>query len=118
MLEYPEDGLLDVVHDYVEVDLVLLVALGIEGVPQLNYIRVAQFLHYLQFTILVSFILVNFLNSDLLVGLIDYGLKNDAKRAISDDSLSIIGETLGFLTFFVLHCIFVKFVIEVFLFSL
>ena len=101
MLQYAEHSLWYVVHHHVEVDLIGLVSLRIECMLQSNHIWVVQFLHNLQFTILVSLILVYLLDGHLIIILIDCGLEDDTKRAIAYDSISIVSETCGFLVFVV-----------------
>lgn len=62
-------GLRNVVHDNVEINFILLVALSVKSMSQGDNIRMKQFLHYLQFTILVPLVLVHFLNSNDITSL-------------------------------------------------
>ena len=64
VFQYAIDRLRDVVHHDIQINLILLVALGVKCVLELDNIRVLQFLHDLKFTVLVSFILVDFLDGD------------------------------------------------------
>lgn len=56
------DSLRDVVHHYIQINLILLVTLRVECMLELDNIRVLQFFHNLKFTVFVSLILVNFLD--------------------------------------------------------
>lgn len=64
VFQYAIDRLRDVVHHDIQINLILLVALGVKCVLELDNIRVLQFLHDLKFTVLVSLILVDFLDGD------------------------------------------------------
>ena len=103
VLQNSEHGLLYIIHYDIEIYLIFFVALGVEGMPQLNDVRVLEFFHYLQFSIFVSFVLVNFLDGDLLVSFVDNCLVDDTKGAIADNSLSIVCVARCFLIFFLLH---------------
>ena len=46
---------------------------------QRNHIRMEEFLHDLQFTVLVPLVLVHFLDGYFFVGLIDDGLEDDTE---------------------------------------
>ena len=72
-------SLRNVLHDYIEVDLLGAAALLIKCVLQRNHIRVVQLAHYVEFPILIPLIMVQFLDGHLLLGLINNRLKNDAK---------------------------------------
>jgi hypothetical protein len=101
MLEDPVHGFRDVVHDHIEIDFVLLIALSVEGVAERNHIGVVELLHDLEFSIFIALVLVNFLdrndiscfsNGCLLVLEIIQGtyLEHDAKGAITDNAVRII----------------------------
>ena len=62
VLENAIDCLRDVVHDDVQVDLILFVSLGVKGMLECDHIRVLQFFHDLQLSILVPLVLVDLLN--------------------------------------------------------
>lgn len=64
VFQYAIDCLWDVVHHDIQINLILLVALSVKCVLELDNIRVLQLLHYLKFTVLVSLILVDFLDGD------------------------------------------------------
>ena len=68
-----------------------------------NNVRMEEFFHYLKFSVLVAFILVNLLNCNDFSSFCDsclrgfsinsdVYLKNDAKRAISNNSVCIISK--------------------------
>ena len=100
VLQDPEHGLRHVVHYYVQVDLIVLVALSVERMLQSYYVRVIELLHYLQFSVLVSFVLVHFLNGYLLRVLVHGGLKHHAERSVSHNSIGVVSERSWFLVFF------------------
>ena len=77
MFENAEDCLLNIIHDDVEIDLVLLIALCVEGMLELNDVRMLELLHYLQFSILIPLVLVNFFDGhkvivNFVVSLVDH----------------------------------------------
>ncbi len=74
MLEHPVNRLRNVVHHYIEVNFVRLVTLGVESVAQVDYVRVVEFLHYLEFTVLVPFVLVYLFDGDYFACFGDGGL--------------------------------------------
>ena len=97
MFENAEDCLLNIVHDDVEIDLVLLIALCVEGMLELNDIRMLELLHYLQFSILIPLVLVNFLYCDFLICFVHDCLEHHSKRSVSNDTLRIVSITRGLL---------------------
>ena len=94
MLEDAVDGLWDVVHNHVEVDLVLLVSLRVESVLQSDHIRVAQFFHDLQLPVLVPLVLVDLLDGDDFARLGPGGLEDDTKGAVAHDSVRVVSAVL------------------------
>ena len=66
MLEHTIDGFWYVVHDHVQIDFILFVALRVERMLKLDHVRMSELLHDLQFSVLVAFVLINLLDSDLL----------------------------------------------------
>jgi len=116
MFQNSEDCLLHVIHDDVQIYFIFFVSLCVEGVLQSDDIRMEQFFHYLQLSILVSFILVNFLDGHFLICLIDYGLVNNAKRTITYDSLGVVREArwlLFLLLLLLLHSLLFGYLITV-----
>ena len=65
-----------------QVDLVLLLAGGVEEVHQLDDIAVLQASHDLQFAVLEALVLQHFLDGDHLAGLHKLGLVNHSKAAV------------------------------------
>ncbi len=82
------------IHHNVQVDLVLLVTIRVEGLAHLHTVGVVQHLQNLQLSVLVALILEHLLDGDCLACLRDRGLKDDAERAISNDFLSVVSEAL------------------------
>ena len=93
VLQDSEHRLWNVVHDHVEVDLVWLVALGVEGMLQSDHVGVEQFFHDLQFAVLVPLVLVHLLDGHFLVVLVHSRLEHDAEAPIAHHSLGIVGKT-------------------------
>ena len=79
MLEDTEDRLLYIIHDYVEVYFIFLVALCIKCMLELDYVRMEELFHYLQFPVLVSFVLVNLLDRHLLICFVNDCLEDHAE---------------------------------------
>ena len=100
MLENTEYSFLYVIHDNIKVDFILLVTLGVEGMLELNDIRMEKFLHYLQLPVFVPLVLVNLFDGNLLVGFVNYGLEYNAEGAVTDNSLCVIRITGWFFGFF------------------
>jgi hypothetical protein len=94
VFHHPIESVRYVVHDYIEVDLIWFVAIGVERLAHLNAVRVMQDLQDLKFTVLVALILEDLLDGDALTGLSYGGLEYDTERAITYDFLSIICHTL------------------------
>ena len=93
MLQDSEDGLWYVVHDYVEVNLIGLIALRVKSMFQSDYVRVEQFFHYLELSVLVSFVLIHLLDGHLLIVFVDRSLEDDPKAAIAHHPLGIVRKT-------------------------
>eukprot|EP00356_Strombidium_inclinatum_P006644 CAMPEP_0170495270 /NCGR_PEP_ID=MMETSP0208-20121228/15111_1 /TAXON_ID=197538 /ORGANISM="Strombidium inclinatum, Strain S3" /LENGTH=132 /DNA_ID=CAMNT_0010771433 /DNA_START=616 /DNA_END=1011 /DNA_ORIENTATION=- len=83
VLQDAEHRLGHVVHHHVQVDLVRLVALRVEGMLQRDDVGVVEFFHDLQLAVLVALVLVDLLDGDLLVVLVDCRLEDDAEGAIA-----------------------------------
>ena len=100
-----------VVHDYVQIDLVWLISLGIESMFQSNNVGMIELLHYLQFSVLVPFILIHLLDCHLFVVLVHCGLENHTKRSISNNTIGVVGETSWLLILFLsgFVCLFIHF---------
>ena len=92
VLEDAEDSLRHVIHDNVQVDLVVLVALRVERMLQRDDVRVVELTHDLQLSVLVPLVLVDLLDGDGRVQLDAGGLVDDSERAVADDALSIVSE--------------------------
>ena len=84
----------DIVHDHVEIHFIGLVSVGIEALSHLNTVGVVKHLQDGQLSVLVSFVLEHFLDSNCFSGLGDGGLENHSKRAISYDFFSVICKAL------------------------
>jgi len=63
------DGLWHVVHHNIQINLVLLLTLGVKGVSQRNDIGVEKLSHDLKFAVLVPLILIHFLDGHHFPGL-------------------------------------------------
>ena len=94
VLHYSVRSVLDVVHDNVQVDLVWLLAVGVEGLTHLNAVRVVQHLEDLQLTILVALVLEDLFDGNSFASFCYRCLENYAKRAIANDFFSVVSERL------------------------
>jgi hypothetical protein len=95
-----KDGFWHIVHDDIEINLIWLVSLRIESMLQSNNIGVIQLLHDLELSVLIPLVLINLLDSHLLVVFVYGGLEHHSEGTVSNDSVCIIGETCGLLVFF------------------
>ena len=68
-----------VVHHDVQVNLILLVTLRVEGMLERDHVMVVELTHDLEFAVLVSLVLVNLLDSNGFKVLVASGLVNDTK---------------------------------------
>lgn len=97
MLQDSENCLLHIVHDDVQVDLILLIPLCVECMLKLNNIWMKELFHNLKLSILVPLVLVNFFYRNFLVGFINDCLEHHTEGAIADDTLRIVGIACGLL---------------------
>ena len=79
MLEDPENSLGHVVHDDIQINFIRFVALSIEGMLEGYDVRMIEFLHYLQFSIFISFVLIHFFYSYMLTILHITSFVNDSE---------------------------------------
>ena len=112
-----ENCLLHVVHDDVQVDLVFLVALCIEGMFELNDVWMLELLHYLQFSILIPFVLVNFFDCNFLICFVHDCLEHHPEGSVSNDTLRIVSIACGLLvSLHLLSCYLSLSILETFFF--
>lgn len=100
MLKDSEHCLGHVVHDYVQINLIWLVTLSIESMLERDDIGVIKFLHYLQFSILVPFILIHLLDGYLFTILVHSRLEHHTERPVTYNTVSVVSETCGLLILF------------------
>lgn len=85
----------DVVHNDIEVDLVTItIARRIEVVLHLYYVRMVELLHHLQFSVLKSFVLEDFLYGYNFSCFLNFGLVNYSKSSVSNYLFCIVSEGL------------------------
>ena len=85
---------LNIIHDDIKVNFVRLLTISVKALAHLDAIWMVQHLKNLKFTIFVSLILEDLLNSNSLTSLSNCGLEYDTKGTIADDFLRIISEAL------------------------
>lgn len=88
------NGVGDEVHDDVEVDLLSLVSIGVEVLPNLDTVLVVQQLQYLQLSVLVALVLENLLDGHGLARLCDRCFKDHPEGARTNDFLCVVCQTL------------------------
>lgn len=88
------DGVGDVVHDDVQVDLVGFVAVGIKVLPHFDAVRVVKQFQDLQLSVLVPLVLEHLLYSHHFRRLRNRRLKHHSERPIPNDLLRIVRQTL------------------------
>ena len=103
MFENSENSLRNIIHNNIQINLIFFITLGIKCMLKCNYIWVKKFFHYLEFSIFVSFILINFFDCNLLAIFINSCLEHYTKWTISNYSLCVVCE-LSFL-FLILHLV-------------
>lgn len=79
MLQNAVHGLRHVIHDDVQVYFVLLLALGVECMPQRDHIRVEELTHDLKLTVFVPLVLVDLLDSDDFTSLSNRCLRSETR---------------------------------------
>ena len=67
VLQNTEDRLLYVIHDNIEINLVLLITLGIESMLELDHIWMEEFFHNLKLSVFVPLVLVNLFDGNFLI---------------------------------------------------
>jgi len=77
-------------RDRVQLQLVLLLALGLEGVLELDDVRVVQLAQDLQFSVLLALVLLHLLDRDHLARLLHVRLKHDPERALPHHLLRLL----------------------------
>ena len=87
-------GIRDIVHNDVQVNLVWFVAVCIKRLPHFDAVWMVKHLQDLQFSVLVAFVLEDFLDGDCFTGFSDNGFEHDTERTISNNFLSVVSKTL------------------------
>ena len=87
-------GIRNKVHDNIEIDLLWLVSIRVEGLPHLYTIRMVKHLQDLQFSVLIALVLEHFLDGYRLTSFRNRRLKHHSKRPIADNFLSVVSKTL------------------------
>lgn len=97
MLENPEDSFRHVIHHDVKINFIRFVPLSIKSMTKVDNIGMVQFLHDLQFSVFVPFVLVDLLDGYLFVAVSVYCcLEHDAETSISYYTVGIVGKLLVF----------------------
>jgi len=89
---HPVNCFWDIIHNNIEVDLILLVASGIEGMLHLNDVGVEQLFHDLQLSVLIPLVLINLFDCYSFSCLSNSSLVNDTKRPVTNYSFSIVSK--------------------------
>lgn len=86
------NSLRNVIHDYIEIDFVLLVSSGVKGMLHLDDVGVEQLFHDLQFSVLIPLVLIHLFDGHSLSSLGDSCLVDNTERTVTDYSLSVISQ--------------------------
>lgn len=92
ILHHSVSSVLNIIHHHVQVYLIWLLTIRVEGLAHLHTVRMVKHLQNLQFTVLVPFVLEHFLDSDCFACFCDRGLKHNTKRTISNNFFSVISK--------------------------
>ena len=92
MFENSENSLRNIIHYNIQINLIFFVTLGIKRMLKCNYVWVKKFFHYLELSVFVSFILINFFDCNLLTVFINSCLEYYTKWTISYYSLCVVSE--------------------------
>ena len=94
MLHHSVKSVWDEIHYNIKVNLIGLFSISIEELTHLHAIRVMESFKNLKFTVLISLVLENLLDSYSFPSFSNGGLENDTEGAVAYDLLCIIGQTL------------------------
>jgi len=94
LLHHSVGSIWDIVHNYVEVDLLGLVTVCVEGLAHLDTVGVVQHLEDLELSVLVPFVLEYLLDGYRLASLRNRRFEDHSERPIANDLLSIVREAL------------------------
>jgi hypothetical protein len=72
-------GFRDVIHNYVEVDLILLVSSSVEGMLHCDNVWMEELLHNLKLSVFIALVLVDLLDGDCFASFSDSGLVYHSK---------------------------------------
>ena len=84
----------NIVHHHIQIDLFRLLTICVERLPHLHAIGVMKHFQNGEFSILIPFVLKNFLNSNSLAGLCNSCFEHNSKGSVSDDFLGIVSQAL------------------------
>ena len=84
----------DEVHDHIKVNFIGFLSVCVEELTHLNTVCMMKSFKNFKFTVLIALILEDLFYSDSLASLSDCGLKDNTERAIANNFLSIICQTL------------------------
>ena len=90
LLHHFIEGIWNVVHNNIEVDLVRLIAISIERLLHFYTVRMAEHFKDSQLSIFVSLILKYLLNCNRFPSFSDSSLIDDSKRSIANNLFSIV----------------------------
>mmetsp|Transcript_142131 Transcript_142131/g.354177 ORF Transcript_142131/g.354177 Transcript_142131/m.354177 type:complete len:255 (-) Transcript_142131:206-970(-) len=92
MLHHPVDSVGAILHNHVQICLPRLFTRSVEGMFQLNDIRVPQLLHDLELSVFVALVLVDLFDRHRLAGLDDLRLVDDAEGPAAQHALRVVRE--------------------------
>jgi hypothetical protein len=109
LLHYSVGSIRNIVHDNIKINLVLVLTIRVETLSHLDTVWMLQHFQDLKLSVLISFVLENFLDGDGLTSLGNGSLEDDSEGTISDNFLSVVSVGLlglFFLLLFTLSLIF------------
>lgn len=87
----------DVVHHHIQIHLIWLVSVSVEGLSHFHAIGVMEHFQNGQLSVFVPLVLENLLDSHGFPSFCDRCFENHTEGSVSDDLLSVVGHTLLFL---------------------
>ena len=90
LLHYSVGSIRNIVHDNIKINLVLILTIRVETLPHLDTVWMLQHLQDLKLSVLISFVLENFLDGDGLTSLCNGSLEDDSEGTISNNFLSVV----------------------------
>ena len=94
LLHHSIGSVRDIVHHHIEVNFIRLISICVEALSHFNAVGVMQHLQNGKLSVLVSFVLENFLDGYCFTSFGNSCLENYSKGPITNDFLGVVGHAL------------------------